>query len=333
MVRKTNLIVSCIFVFFLATFICIIGTYNASADPEPLPFSFPVPSLDDLQWDDIDNDGGCFPGVENALVIDDAMDAMGTNDAYDGAWNTLVGITAVDPNGIGDLTGNTYTSQPQNISGLAVTYQLYFSEDTQCNRLVLFFDNNTGSTISDTVQIATNFGSDDFTQIDGTSSGDTSFTTADRWLVTSDGGDEFDPVNTTVFYGPGIPSSTPTSASINFCGLPFDDNAGVAFDIEVPGNQTRCLMLFGCLADITGLDNTVPGALDAAQLFNSNDTIPGDLLSGLSDQQLSECLNWDFAAPPQPQPIPTLSEWGLIAVAVVLGLVGFMVIRRRKVTA
>jgi hypothetical protein len=31
-------------------------------------------------------------------------------------------------------------------------------------------------------------------------------------------------------------------------------------------------------------------------------------------------------------PIPTLSEWGLIAMAGILGLVGFMVIRRRKVT-
>jgi hypothetical protein len=31
--------------------------------------------------------------------------------------------------------------------------------------------------------------------------------------------------------------------------------------------------------------------------------------------------------------IPTLSEWGLIVMAGILGIVGFMVIRRRKVTA
>jgi len=31
--------------------------------------------------------------------------------------------------------------------------------------------------------------------------------------------------------------------------------------------------------------------------------------------------------------IPTLSHWGLIAMAGVLGIVGFMVLRRRKVTA
>ncbi len=34
-----------------------------------------------------------------------------------------------------------------------------------------------------------------------------------------------------------------------------------------------------------------------------------------------------------PTNIPTLSEWGLIAMAGILGIVGFMVIRRRKVTA
>jgi len=37
--------------------------------------------------------------------------------------------------------------------------------------------------------------------------------------------------------------------------------------------------------------------------------------------------------PPPPAMIPTLSEWGLIAMAGILGLVGFMVMRRRKATA
>ena len=35
----------------------------------------------------------------------------------------------------------------------------------------------------------------------------------------------------------------------------------------------------------------------------------------------------------EPVVIPTLSEWGLIAMAGILGIVGFMVIRRKKVTA
>jgi len=38
-------------------------------------------------------------------------------------------------------------------------------------------------------------------------------------------------------------------------------------------------------------------------------------------------------SPASSQAIPTLSEWGLIAMAGALGIVGFMVIRRRKVSA
>jgi hypothetical protein len=34
-----------------------------------------------------------------------------------------------------------------------------------------------------------------------------------------------------------------------------------------------------------------------------------------------------------PRNVPTLSEWGLIAMASILGIIGFMVIRRRKLTA
>ncbi|HSC35200.1 MAG TPA: IPTL-CTERM sorting domain-containing protein, partial [Thermodesulfobacteriota bacterium] len=34
---------------------------------------------------------------------------------------------------------------------------------------------------------------------------------------------------------------------------------------------------------------------------------------------------------PGPAPIPTLSEWGLIAMAGVLGMAGFLIIRKRKV--
>jgi hypothetical protein len=34
-----------------------------------------------------------------------------------------------------------------------------------------------------------------------------------------------------------------------------------------------------------------------------------------------------------PRDVPTISEWDLIAMAGVLGIIGFMVIRRRKATA
>lgn len=39
------------------------------------------------------------------------------------------------------------------------------------------------------------------------------------------------------------------------------------------------------------------------------------------------------AAPSAVRAVPTLSEWGMIATAGVLGLIGFIVIRRRKLAA
>jgi len=45
------------------------------------------------------------------------------------------------------------------------------------------------------------------------------------------------------------------------------------------------------------------------------------------------CGDVDCPSPIITTPIPTLSEWGLIAMAGILGIVGYLVIRRRKVNA
>ena len=113
------------------------------------------------------------------------------------------------------------------------------------------------------------------------------------------------------------------------CDDSGDEGVGAEFDLNVPEQSTRCLMFFACLGDITGVDNTIAGALADAPLFNSNDTIPGDLLRELSKRQLTECVNWDFTFTTI---VPTLSEWGLIAMAGVLGVFGFIVLRRRSRT-
>ena len=47
------------------------------------------------------------------------------------------------------------------------------------------------------------------------------------------------------------------------------------------------------------------------------------------DQELGICSGFN----PIQRAVPTLSEWGLIATAVVLGFIGFIMIRRRKAAA
>ncbi len=162
------------------------------------------------------------------------------------------------------------------------------------------------------------------------------------WVISPDR-----PVITTVLYGTG--GSPPASVTQTVCddgvgNESFREGVGATYDITVPQLSSRNLMLFACLGDITipsilnagvsiGTRNTIGGALAAAAaIFNSN-MLTGDLLSGLSDAQLAECSNCDFPEPLSTvTAVPTLSEWGLIAMAGIIGIVGFMVMRRRKVT-
>jgi len=59
----------------------------------------------------------------------------------------------------------------------------------------------------------------------------------------------------------------------------------------------------------------------------SNADINGGNPEGNREIYLAVCFDLDDRV------IPTLSEWGLIAMAGVLGIIGLLAIRRKKVTA
>jgi hypothetical protein len=74
---------------------------------------------------------------------------------------------------------------------------------------------------------------------------------------------------------------------------------------------------------------TVHPGLETSTLVTLNTTT--GLASEVGD--LPNCADGLAFKPLPPPAVPTLSEWGLIAMAGVLGIVGFMAIRRRKVAA
>lgn len=278
----------------------VFASANVSAAPVTLPQTV-TPGFFSTSWDiqqATTSTGSPFTGSSVAggagFSIDDADGPDGSSDAYDNAYMIFVNGAVFDPGSTVDLTGTTMTAGPVTMSGLNATVQFYFDTLAAVARIMVFLNNPTGATINATVDIPINFGSDSGTIVQMTSSGDTTVTTADRWVVSSDSGPN-DPVNTTVLYGPDA-SVTPSA----YTQTVFDDAAtnglGATFNVSVPANQTRSLMLFAGLGDITGNGNTIAGAISAAALFDNVSTLPAGALSGLSAQQQSEIVNWSAAA-------------------------------------
>jgi hypothetical protein len=87
--------------------------------------------------------------------------------------------------------------------------------------------------------------------------------------------------------------------------------------------------------DVPSLNVCVGGAkaLDVCEQFSACQDgsclfVPnGTCVPDGDSSEFGSCIS------PSNTPIPTLSEWGLIAMAGIIGTVGYLVIRRRKVSA
>ena len=147
------------------------------------------------------------------------------------------------------------------------------------------------------VDVPINLGSDADTLIEETSSNDTEFTIADRWIITSDSSVTTEPIITTVIYGPGTPTVAPLSVTNTVCSDINTNPEGIGFSyvITVPANASRSLMFFAGLGDIQGTNNTINGAIVNVAMFNNNASIDTRLLDDLSTTDQQEILNWDFS--------------------------------------
>lgn len=144
-----------------------------------------------------------------------------------------------------------------------------------------------------------------------------------------------------------------TGSDIGFGGLAYDDENEILYGLSGDGETmnlyristtTGNLTLIGPFGDEfeasidTGLAydefNKILYANYVDSLFTLNVNTGAATLVGPNnlDEVEVDGLAWlDPCGPPTS--VPTLSEWGLIAMAGVLGLVGFMVIRRKTVSA
>jgi len=116
-------------------------------------------------------------------------------------------------------------------------------------------------------------------------------------------------------------------------------NPGPLADLGCMDTATGAFQLIGPL---TNLDVDCGGiAFDSGDVLwgieDDNGTIftidPNTGVATVVSDTLSDFEGLAIGPPFCVASIPTLSEWGLIAMAGILGIVGFMVLRRRKVTA
>jgi hypothetical protein len=234
--------------------------------------------------------GGVCQTSTAGLALEEA-EASGQGDAFDEGLLVFVNNQQyVSPDTV-DLTGTTLTSGPVILSGLNTSVQYYASPTNATLRTLISLNNPTTDSITVPVTVATNFGSDVGTQIISTSSGDTTFTTADRYLITDDfSTDAVDPTNTSVVAGSGTPQAPPSEVSNTVFTCSGTEGVLVTYQVTVPAGETRSVLLFNQLNPTTTDATTDVGA------FNDNTTLAAtDFLAGLSQDDLARVVNFDFS--------------------------------------
>lgn len=225
--------------------------------------------------------------------------------------------------GIVTTAANRATYAPTTRSGLTVNMRYDFLTTESTERTFVSFTNPSQSPISASITYTANFGSDGDTVVNATSSGDAVFTTADRWLVTSDG-NESDPVNTTVLWS-GTPRVVPNTATTTVYDCSATNGAFATYPVSVPAGGTVSLVFFQRLTE------TLAQATATAAQFN--DLQPASpLLAGLTPTEIAQAQNIAGGPPPPPPRPPVampLSPQGLGVLAGLFALLGLIVVRRR----
>jgi MYXO-CTERM domain-containing protein len=233
-----------------------------------------------------DGDGYTWDIRGNGTIGNGSIDSydVGQSLKVDGAYFPDATATQVS-----ELSGRQVVFGPMTMSGLEVTRKVYVPSTEGWARFVEIFDNPTAAPISVTVQIETNFGSDSSTVTTATSSGDTTFTTADYWAATDDSSDgSADPSLVHNYWTPGA-QVAPSAVSETTYSCAGTQGHLVTFDLTVPANGTLALMHFASQNGNRANAASTGAALQAT---------PPASTQGLTPDELTAIVNFSTNAPP-----------------------------------
>ena len=227
-------------------------------------------------------------------VADATLDPGGAPrpDAYDGALMGWVDATIVG--GTVTTDGASFAQVTSIINGLDVTSRVDTFTSSSVVRQLVTLTNPTPTPVSTVFTWTNDSGSDVYTNIVGTSSGDTNVGTGDHWVVSDDDGSPStpdDPVVTYVSSGDGAPSAptgfTCETYGSGTLGTDASDTYAPEFPVTVPASATRYLLFF------SGIDADSSTALARApQLASVKAGSP--FLAGLPADVAANVVNFDL---------------------------------------
>ena len=149
------------------------------------------------------------------------------------------------------------------------------SGDIGFARFLEFVTNTTDAVVQHTITIETNLGSDLQTRIIATSDGDTTLSSADRWIVTDDeGDDDGDPAILHYFGG-----AAPSSATL------VGDRLRYTYDLTLQPGETQVIIHFAAQA------RQRADAITTAEVLS---TLGGGALGEMTVGERGRVVNWDL---------------------------------------
>jgi len=163
-------------------------------------------------------------------------------------------------------------------------------------RTLVTFNNTSGVTKAITATLASNVGSNDHTAIAGSSDGNTSFSTADSWLITGNADllHQGGIVDTHVLFGPGSPPVTTSSVyttTFKCNEIPVPNSEGVRADFHLTLGTTALTGKVRRLLFFNQAHDNYADALADATAFNGE---PVGMLGGLTDTEFGQIANWNL---------------------------------------
>ncbi len=215
----------------------------------------------------------------------------GSNDAYDDGQNVRFGIqggTQVQYAGstvFQSADGRTLEgSADTSIAGLSFNRRLFISDDQGFARYLETITNTSAVDQTVTITVFGNLGSDGFTSVQTTSSGDASFDANDRFVISDDSADGNGGSDPTMLHHFEGADGAVSASDAGITGL---DNYNFTFTLDLAAGESRSILHFAAQSG---------NFAEAQAKATAFDALDSSLLTGLSNAELSQIANFDVGA-------------------------------------